>query len=151
MGSPPDRPDVRLLSRAGGKSLQAYKKQSSQSSDYFAVGHSAFDIVHSIRFISVCICLSHGHQSVPLKISQIGPVHVYVLRSGADGDRYVGLSTNVPQRVEEHNSGKVKSTKARAPFVLVYQESFDSLVEARAREKYFKTAAGRRWLDKRGF
>jgi len=95
--------------------------------------------------------LSHGHQNVPLKISQIGPVHVYVLRSGADDDRYVGLSTHVPHRVGEHNAGKVKSTKARVPFVLVYQESFDSLVEARAREKYFKTAAGRRWLDKRGF
>ena len=76
---------------------------------------------------------------------------VYVLRSLADGDRYVDLSTDISRRVEEHNSGKVRSTKARVPFVLVYQESFDTLMEARAREKYFKTAAGRRWLDKRGF
>ena len=78
-------------------------------------------------------------------------VHVYVLRSLSDGDRYVGLSTQVPHRVKEHNSGKVKSTKARIPFVLVYEESFDTLAKARAREKYFKTAAGRRWLDKHGF
>ena len=85
-----------------------------------------------------------------MKISRIGLVHVYVLRSLADGDRYVGLSTDVPRRIEEHSSGKVKSTKARVPFVLVYQESFDTLKEARTREKYFKTAAGRRWLDKRG-
>ena len=78
-------------------------------------------------------------------------MNAYVLRSLADGDRYVGLSTDVPHRVEEHNGGKVRSTKARIPFVLVYQESFDTLMEAREREKYFKTAAGRRWLDKRGF
>jgi putative endonuclease len=76
---------------------------------------------------------------------------VYVLRSLADGDRYVGLSTDVPRRVEEHNIGRVKSTKARVPFVLLYQESFDTRMEGRTREKYFKTAAGRRWLDKRGF
>ena len=88
-----------------------------------------------------------AHEDVLVEISR--SVHVYVLRSLADGNRYVGLSTDVPYRVEEHNSGKVKSTKARIPFVLVYQESFDTLAEARAREKYFKTAAGRRWLDKR--
>ncbi|MGA3246460.1 MAG: GIY-YIG nuclease family protein [Bacteroidota bacterium] len=90
-------------------------------------------------------------QLILTKTVQNRRIHVYVLRSVADGDRYVGLSTDVPHRVEEHNAGKVKSTKARVPFVLVYQEPFDTLIEARAREKYFKTAAGRRWLDKRGF
>ncbi len=78
-------------------------------------------------------------------------MNVYVLRSLAAGDRYIGLSTDIPHRVEEHNSRKVKSTKGRVPFVLVYQELFNTLEETRAREKYFKTAAGRRWLDKRGF
>jgi putative endonuclease len=33
-----------------------------------------------------------------------------------------------------------------APFELVYFEEFETRNEARAREKYFKSAAGRRFL-----
>lgn len=39
-----------------------------------------------------------------------------------------------------------QSIKAYAPFILVYQENFDTREEAIEREKYFKTAAGRRFL-----
>jgi len=76
---------------------------------------------------------------------------VYVLRSASDGKRYVGLSSDASKRLREHNAGKVRSTRSRRPLVLVYQETSESLAEARELEKYFKTAAGRRYLESRGF
>ena len=71
---------------------------------------------------------------------------VYIIRSERDGKRYVGMSDDPERRLREHNAGFTKSTKGRRPFRIVYQEQFDSREEAREREKYFKAAAGRRFL-----
>ncbi len=75
---------------------------------------------------------------------------VYVLRSKKDGRRYVGMSRNVKDRLEQHNRGEVRSTRARIPFELRYTEEANTRREARVREEYFKTAAGRRYLDRLG-
>ncbi len=72
---------------------------------------------------------------------------VYVLESLIDRQHYIGLSANVESRLKMHNAGKVRSTKSRRPFQLVYQELIGSLTEARMREKYFKSAAGRKYLQ----
>ncbi len=55
------------------------------------------------------------------------------------------MSSDVTQRVKTHNSGKVKSTKAYIPWGLFYFEKYATITEARKREKYLKSAAGRRW------
>ena len=73
---------------------------------------------------------------------------VYVLRSLRDGRRYVGITLDVDKRLRQHNRGEVTSTKGRRPFVLVPYEETGGVAEARIREKYFKTAAGRRYLDR---
>jgi putative endonuclease len=75
---------------------------------------------------------------------------VYVLRSTVDHKRYIGYTSDLDRRLKEHNSGHTKSTKLRAPFVVSYQETVSSLIEARARERYFKTGAGRRFLSSIG-
>jgi putative endonuclease len=72
--------------------------------------------------------------------------YVYVLQSLSDFKRYVGLSSNIGNRLKMHNSGKVKSTKGRRPLILIYKEKVGTLSEARKREKYFKSAAGRIFL-----
>ncbi|MGE0568215.1 MAG: GIY-YIG nuclease family protein, partial [Bacteroidia bacterium] len=59
---------------------------------------------------------------------------------------YVGHSTDIDKRLAYHNSGKVKSTKAFAPWKVVYSEIFTNATDARSREKYFKSAAGRKFL-----
>jgi len=72
----------------------------------------------------------------------------YVLKSLVDHKHYTGLSSDIEKRHKMHNNGKVQSTKRRRPFMLIYQEVAETLVEARKREKYFKSAAGRRFLKR---
>ena len=71
---------------------------------------------------------------------------VYVLRSRKDGKRYIGMTNDVARRLLQHNAGKVVSTKSRRPFVIEKIEEFLNIISARNRERYFKTAAGRRFL-----
>ncbi len=73
---------------------------------------------------------------------------VYVLLSLKDGRHYTGLSSDIHSRLKIHNSGKVAATKSRRPFVLIYQEQIGELKDARVREKYLKSAAGRKYLNK---
>jgi putative endonuclease len=73
---------------------------------------------------------------------------VYVFRSLKDGRTYVGCTKDLENRIKEHNSGKVKSTKARIPFILWYKEEFSDKYEAFRREQHIKTAWGRRQLRK---
>ena len=70
---------------------------------------------------------------------------VYVIYS-VDFDRYyIGNSNNLEKRIDQHNAGKTKSTKAFIPWKVVYTEEYKTRIEARNREKYLKSAAGRRW------
>ena len=73
---------------------------------------------------------------------------VYVLKSQKNGTRYVGISENVERRLAEHNAGKSKFTSGHTPWELFYVEEAESSISARAREKYLKSSAGRRFLNK---
>ncbi|MEO0093893.1 MAG: GIY-YIG nuclease family protein [candidate division WOR-3 bacterium] len=71
---------------------------------------------------------------------------VYVLRSLKDNKLYIGFSSNLEKRMARHNTGKVKATRTRRPFKLVYSENYDTELEARRRELFLKSWAGRIWL-----
>ena len=58
---------------------------------------------------------------------------------------YVGMTINCEVRLKEHNSGKTHSTKAFIPWILIHTEEYLTRGDARIREKYLKSAAGRRW------
>lgn len=73
---------------------------------------------------------------------------IYILLSDKDKRTYIGSTDNLERRLNEHNSGLCKSTKNRRPLRVIYTEEFRTLVEARNREKYFKSAPGRRKLKK---
>jgi len=72
--------------------------------------------------------------------------YVYVLKSLKDGKHYMGFTDNVSGRLQRHNAGLVRSTKSRRPFILIYVESFCNRVNAAKREKFLKSAAGRKEL-----
>ena len=74
----------------------------------------------------------------------------YILRSLKDGTFYKGSTKNLPKRLSDHNSGKVRSTKSHRPWVIHYYEEYDSKTDALKREKFFKTYEGYLWLKSRG-
>jgi len=69
---------------------------------------------------------------------------VYVIESELNKRRYVGFTNDLKRRLNEHNIGKMKSTKAYKPWKIIYHEEALTRIEARKREKYLKSAAGRR-------
>lgn len=74
---------------------------------------------------------------------------VYVLESHKDKQRYIGFTTDLERRIEEHNMGKSFSTRTRRPFKLAYAELCLNIEDAKRREGYLKTTGGRRFLAKR--
>ena len=75
--------------------------------------------------------------------------YTYVLKSLKDNDRYIGWTDDLSNRVDMHNSGLVDATKYRRPLELIYYEACLTKEKAIAREKYFKTGFGRRFLRDR--
>jgi putative endonuclease len=75
--------------------------------------------------------------------------YVYVLCSEKDGEFYVGYTKNLWRRLDEHNSGQVRSTKKQSPMKLIYWEGCTSQRDAKRREKYLKTAWGKRYIKAR--
>ena len=73
---------------------------------------------------------------------------VYILKSDNKHRYYTGLTKNTSRRLQEHNSGQVKPTKAYRPFKIVHTEFFQTLKEVRIREKFFKTGIGRELRDR---
>jgi putative endonuclease len=73
----------------------------------------------------------------------------YVLKSVKDQDLYIGWTDDLQNRIDTHNKGLVTSTASRHPFELVYYEACLSKEKAIAREKYFKSGFGRRFLKDR--
>ena len=73
--------------------------------------------------------------------------YIYVLKSKKDLKRYIGLTNNLERRLLLHNSGKVKATKNRHPFELIYFEKFEDRTRAAKREKFLKSGKGREYLN----
>lgn len=42
--------------------------------------------------------------------------YAYILLSEKDGNKYTGCTSNLPSRFEDHQKGKVTSTKDRRPW-----------------------------------
>ena len=75
--------------------------------------------------------------------------YVYVLRSLKNKKRYIGCTGLRPQeRLKQQNSGSNKWSKYNSPLELVYSEEFREKKEARKREIFLKTGAGKQFLDK---
>ena len=74
------------------------------------------------------------------------PYCVYVLQSEKDLLLYHGYTTNLKNRLIDHNRGKTKSTSKRRQLHLIYCEFFINKSDAKRREKYFKTSQGKRML-----
>jgi len=70
---------------------------------------------------------------------------VYVLKD-ENGKFYKGYTNNLIRRLVEHKNKKTITTSRMKNISVAYKEEFDNLEDARRRELYFKSAAGRRFL-----
>ena len=64
--------------------------------------------------------------------------YIYVLKSKKDDKLYIGFTVNIKKRLQQHNDGKVFSTKGRIPFEIIYFEGYKSESDARKRERNLK-------------
>jgi putative endonuclease len=75
--------------------------------------------------------------------------YAYILKSVKNNYFYKGHCQDLAKRIIQHNSGMTESIKPNIPFELLYYEEYETEQEAIAREKYFKSSAGRRFLKKK--
>ncbi|HMO50567.1 MAG TPA: GIY-YIG nuclease family protein [Kiritimatiellia bacterium] len=72
----------------------------------------------------------------------------YIIYSQSHNKTYVGCAEDWRARLNKHNAGKVKATSSGLPWSLVLTEEHSSMLDARRRERYLKSSAGRRWMKK---
>lgn len=70
---------------------------------------------------------------------------VYVLRD-KNGKFYKGYTNNLERRLKEHKAGHTITTSRMKGLEVIYIENFNNNEDARKRERYFKSAAGRKFL-----
>jgi putative endonuclease len=71
---------------------------------------------------------------------------VYAISSLKRNYIYVGLTSDLEKRIKQHNKGYAKTTKPYVPFILLYFEKASTRLEARKREKYWKSGIGKEKL-----
>lgn len=76
--------------------------------------------------------------------------YVYLLQSDARTDqRYVGMTSDLKQRLAEHNTGKSPHTSKFAPRKLVTYVAFSDNQKAETFERYLKSGSGHAFARKR--
>lgn len=74
--------------------------------------------------------------------------YVYILKVKGD-TYYIGYSSDLKQRIREHEGGNVSQTKNLRPLRLVFYSAFESKLRALNFEKYLKTNSGFAFRNKR--
>jgi putative endonuclease len=94
----------------------------------------------------VAIC-DHPHRASEGE----GRVHyVYLLQSERFPDqRYIGVTSDLKQRIPDHNSGKSAHTSKYVPWKLVTHIAFSDKQKAETFERYLKSGSGHAFAKKR--
>ena len=83
--------------------------------------------------------------------SEGGPVYyVYLIESlSAQGERYVGMTTDLKRRLREHNHRKSCHTAKFCPWKLITYVAFTDRAKAEDFERYLKSGSGHAFARKR--
>ncbi len=71
---------------------------------------------------------------------------IYILASGRNGTLYVGVTSNLAKRIDEHRQGVDGFTARYKVHTLVYAEQCDSMEQAIEREKQIKGGSRKKKL-----
>jgi putative endonuclease len=72
--------------------------------------------------------------------------YVYILLNETNTRTYTGVADDVNKRLAEHNADRVKSSRPYRLYKIINTESFETLKEARQKERFYKSTTGRRRL-----
>ncbi len=76
--------------------------------------------------------------------------YMYLIETlSAHGERYVGITTDLKQRLREHNQGKSSHTAKFSPWKLTIYIGFSDRGKAEASERYLKSGSGHAFARKR--
>jgi len=76
--------------------------------------------------------------------------YVYLLQSESALDqRYVGVTSDLKQRLADHNAGKSPHTSKFTPWTLVTYVAFSDAQKAETFERYLKSGSGHAFAKKR--
>ena len=76
--------------------------------------------------------------------------YVYLLESKAvEGERYIGLTSDLRRRLAEHNAGKSNHTAKFLPWRIVSYTAFSNQAKATSFERYLKSGSGHAFANKR--
>ena len=70
----------------------------------------------------------------------------YVLYSKEFDKIYIGQTSDLDKRIDQHNLGKHRYTKRYIPWNVLYTEEFNTRSEAMKREKELKSHQGRNFI-----
>jgi putative endonuclease len=76
------------------------------------------------------------------------PYSVYILQSLKDKTYYVGSTQDLSERLQRHNQGRSKYTKAKRPWKIVYHEEFPDRSSALKRENQIKRQKRKNFIEK---
>lgn len=72
--------------------------------------------------------------------------YVYVLYNKLKDYIYICYSTNLKERLQDHEKGFSKTTKRHLPIELIHHEAYKNKKDAKRRERYLKTNRGKTTL-----
>jgi predicted GIY-YIG superfamily endonuclease len=76
--------------------------------------------------------------------------YVYIIQSiNFSKEIYIGFSSNLKERIREHNSGDSPHTKKFKPWKIVFYSAFENKKTAIEFEDYLKSGSGRSFRNKR--
>jgi len=77
--------------------------------------------------------------------------YLYILLNEAKTRTYTGVADDVNKRLAVHNAGRVKASRPYIPYHIIHTESFETLKEARQKERFYKSTTGRRRIKEMFF
>jgi len=72
--------------------------------------------------------------------------YLYILNNPVNDRYYIGSTNNLTRRLQQHISGKTRTTRVLKTYSLVYTEKFKTEFEARQREKKLKSYKSKKYI-----
>jgi len=73
--------------------------------------------------------------------------YTYILFSEKLNKYYVGSCINLERRLYENNIGHSKFTSLGTPWKIIYTEEFQTMLEAKRRERQIKSMKSRKYIE----